>query len=113
MEKEQLQKQAHNIEVGRRFERVRHIYGKTPEDFAAALNLDVQKIQKIEAGKIQVSLEICLRLYDVYHVNLNWLRLGEPDFDVTPCGTYEIVLRLKAALKTICDIFPEDEIERG
>lgn len=70
-------------EVGKRFNLLRRLLGKSLEVMAVDLQSSVQKLEAIEKGEKQDVLSGIEHLDEVYGVNFNWLITGQGKFFFT------------------------------
>lgn len=65
------------IAIGKRLKDLRENLGLTQQEFANKLFWDVSSYQKIESGKILMTLDKAAQLHRDYNVDLNYFAVGD------------------------------------
>lgn len=65
-----------NINVGKRIRKIREIFGLKVAEMADGLEISEGHYRKLERGDHAISLNILMRLHEMYGVDLNYLITG-------------------------------------
>lgn len=77
------EKKIRNREIGARLREVMKMHEIKQEELASYLNKDISTISRYENGEITVSMDLICYLSEHYHVDINYLLMGElPELEV-------------------------------
>ena len=89
------------LEVAARIRRLRTAHGYTQETVAQLLNIDRSFLSRIESGTKGCSVDLFIRISEVYHVSMDYLILGQTDSHVLLKENLEQVIR---QLTELCSV---------
>ncbi len=75
------------FEFGKRLLELRKSKGLSQEDFGKSISASRGQINNMEKGKVNCGIDFIIKIAATYHVNLNYLLVGDGDMYITGYAT--------------------------